>query len=518
MAPLRYLIGVDVGTTGTKTLLVDEEGRVVASAFEEYPLLAPRPGWAEQEPEDWYRATVSGIRRVVAQGGVPGHRVVGLSFSGQMHGSVLLDGDGRVVRRPLLWCDVRTADEVRAINERVGRDRMIALAGSPAMEGFTAPKILWVRRHEPDHFARIRCVLLPKDYVRYRLTGERATEVSDAAGSALFDVERRRWAPELLEAVGLQPEQLPPVLQSVDVAGRLTARAAEETGLPAGLPVAAGGADNACGAVGAGVVRPGRSHVSIGSSGVIVCHAAQPLRDGRGRVHTFNHAVPGAWYVMGVMLAAGLSLRWVRDELGHLEQQAAQLAGTDAYELLTRQAAASSPGARGLWFLPYLNGERTPHADPFARGVWFGLSAAHRRADLIRSVLEGVAYGLRDALEVLKEMGVAPVQLRAIGGGGRSALWRQILADVLGVPIARLNIDEGPAYGAALLAGVGAGVWADAAEAADAAVRVVEAVEPDRSRQAEYEARYRIFRSLYAALRETFKEAASLQQPAPGVP
>ncbi|WP_324716595.1 xylulokinase [Carboxydochorda subterranea] len=510
MAAGRYLIGCDVGTTGTKTLLVDEQGHVLARSLDEYPLLAPRPGWAEQEADDWYRATVQGIRKVVAEAGIRPQDVAGISFSGQMHGSVFLDREGRVIRRPLLWCDVRTADEVRAINETVGRARMIDLAGSPAMEGFTAPKVLWLRRHEPGHFERIATVLLPKDYVRFRLTGERAAEVSDAAGSAMFDIEKGEWSKELLDVVGLRPEQLPPVLRSVDVAGKLTARAAEETGLVPGIPVVAGGADNACGAVGAGVVRSGRAHVSIGSSGVVVSFAPVPSRDPGGRVHTFNHAVPGAWYVMGVMLAAGLSLRWVRDELGQAERAVQEATGIDAYELLTREASRSPAGARGLWFLPYLNGERTPHADPYARGVWFGLSSAHRRADLIRAVLEGVAFGLRDSLEVLQEMGVEVSQLRAIGGGGKSALWRQIQADVLGIPLARLNVDEGPAYGAALIAGAGVGVWSDVAEAADAVVKVNETIEPDPQRSATYEASYRIFRELYRVLRPVFEEAASL--------
>lgn len=506
----RYVIGVDVGTTGAKALLVDEQGRVVARAFDAYPLRTPQPGWAEQDPEEWYRATVNGIRKLLADSAIRAEHVAAVSFSGQMHGSVFLDPSGQVIRPPLLWCDVRTAEEVRAINEAVGRDRMIAIAGSPAMEGFTAPKVLWLRRNEPANFERLASVLLPKDYVRYRLTGELATEASDAAGTGMFDIERGEWSQEVLGVLGLRPEQLPPVLRSVDVAGRLTPQAAEQTGLATGTPVVAGGADNACGAVGAGVVRPGRAHVSIGSSGVVVTFVPKPRRDGSGRVHTFCHSVPGAWYVMGVMLAAGLSLRWVRDELGQVERAAESLSGVDAYELLTRQAADSPPGARGLWFLPYLNGERTPHADPHARGVWFGLSAAHRRADLIRSVLEGVAFGLRDSLEVFREMGIEVAELRAIGGGGKSPLWRQILADVLGVPIARLNIDEGPAYGAALLAGTGTGVWGDVAEAADAAVRTVELAEPDPARTPGYEARYRIFRSLYAALRPAFREAALL--------
>lgn len=508
MASERYLIGCDVGTTGTKTLLVDEQGRVRARSLDEYPLLTPRPGWAEQDADDWYAATVSGIRKVVAAAGIRPQDVAGISFSGQMHGSVFLDREGHVIRRPLLWCDVRTADEVRAINEAVGRSRMIHVAGSPAMEGFTAPKVLWLRRHEPEHFERIATLLLPKDYVRLRLTGEKAAEVSDAAGSALFDIESGAWSQELLDAVGLTAQQLPPVLRSVDVAGRLTPRAAEETGLVPGIPVVAGGADNACGAVGAGVVRPGRAHVSIGSSGVVVSFAEAPQRDPGGRVHTFNHAAPGAWYVMGVMLAAGLSLRWVRDQLGHVERMAEHLTGLDAYGLLTREAEKSPPGARGLWFLPYLNGERTPHADPHARGVWFGLSGAHTRADMVRSVLEGVAYGLRDSVDVFTEMGVRIEQLRAIGGGGKSALWRQIQADVLGVPIARLNVDEGPAYGAALLAGVGAGVWDDVAEAADATIRVEEVVEPDPGRRQRYQEGHRIYRSLYASLRDLFLEAA----------
>ncbi|BAS27960.1 xylulokinase [Limnochorda pilosa] len=504
----RWLIGIDVGTSGTKTLLVDDEGRVVARAYREYPLETPRPGWAEQDPAAWYRAAVEGVREVIRQSGLAPADVAGIGLSGQMHGSVFLDRSGDVVRPPLLWCDTRTAEEVRELNRTVGRERMIRLAGSPAMEGFTSPKVLWLRRYEPENFGRVDVLLLPKDYVRYRLTGEKSTEVSDAAGTGLFDVERMDWSTDLVESVGLRHDQLPPVLGSADVAGRLTESAAAETGLPPGVPVVAGGADNACGAVGAGVVRAGRALVSIGTSGVVLCHAPEPRRDEGGRVHTFNHAVPGAWYLMGVMLAAGLSLRWVREELGHLERMAAELTGADAYDLLAREAERSPAGARGLWFLPYLNGERTPHADPHARGVWFGLSSAHRREDLIRAVLEGVAYGLKDSLEILRSLGMEIEALRALGGGARSPLWRQILADVLQVPIARLNVDEGPGYGAALLAGVGSGVWADVAEAADATVRVTDRVEPQEGLRLRYEAGYAMFRSLYQALRPLFREAA----------
>lgn len=385
-----------------------------------------------------------------------------------------------------------------------GRDRLISLTGNPALEGFTAPKLLWVRKHEPEVYGRIRWVLLPKDYVRYRLTGQIATDISDAAGTLLFDVVRRSWSAPVLEALGLNAEWMPDVLESSRVCGHVTEEAARQTGLVAGTPVVAGGADNMCGAVGAGVVEPGQALVSIGSSGVVLVVSEAPVLHPQGIVHTFNHSVPGTWYLMGVMLAAGLSLRWVRDELGHVEQAAARLTGQDAYDLLAQEAAQAPPGCAGLFFLPYLNGERTPHADASARGVWFGLSTAHRRAHLVRSVFEGITYGLRDCLEPIRAMGVAVRQARAIGGGAKSAFWRRLQADVLDVEVARLANDEGPAFGAAVLAGVGTGVFADVVQAARKTVAVVDTVAPDPEAVRHYESQFQFYRSLYPALRERF--------------
>lgn len=506
-------MGIDVGTSGTKTLLSDADGRIAAAATVDYPLHAPRPGWAEQDAEDWWNAAVEGIRRVLRDAAARPEDIAGIGVTGQMHSSVLLDRDGHVIRPPILWCDGRTTAECRQIEADVGgRARLIQLAGNPALEGFTAPKIIWLRNHERDSFERIHAVMLPKDYIRYRLTGEIATDVSDAAGTLLYDVRQRQWSAPVVESLGLNPDWLPPVAESADVVGTVNKQAAAQTGLNVGTPVVAGGADNTCGAIGAGVVKPGQALVSIGSSGVVFVAGEQPLLHPEGIVHTFVHSVPNTWYVMGVTLAAGLSLRWVRDELGHVEQGTTKLLGGSAYDLLSQQAAQAPPGASGLFFLPYLSGERTPHADANARGVLFGLSTGHRRAHVIRSVFEGITYSLRDALDAIRAMGVGVNEVRLTGGGAKSAFWHQLTADILGVGVSRMQMDEGPGFGALLLAGVGSGVFDDIVQATERTVRIRNSVQPDAGAAREYSERFKFYQSLYPALKQSFAAVAPWQR------
>ena len=508
---MSYMIGIDIGTSGVKTLVVTETGKIVAQATAEYPLYHPKAGWAEQNPEDWWEATLATLKQVGEALGSDAARVKAIGLSGQMHGSVFLDKSGNVLRPAILWCDVRTADQCRYITEKVGREQLIRHTSNPALEGFTAPKIVWLQQNEAQAYAQVAKVLLPKDYVRYRLTGEIFTEMSDAAGTLLLDVTHRRWSEAVLKTLDISPEILPECRESIDACGTLTREVAEHAGLPAGIPVAGGGADNACGATGAGIVKPGRVLSSIGSSGVILVHTDQPQTDPQGKVHTFNHAIPNKWYVMGVIMAAGLSLKWFRDNLGHLEKQMESLTGTDAYDLMSQQATPTPPGAEGLIFLPYLNGERTPHADAYARGVFFGLTPRHTRGHLIRAVMEGVVYALRDSVEIIRGMGIPIEQVRAIGGGAKSPLWRQMQADIMQLEVATLNIDEGPAFGAALLAGVAAGVYDTVEEAAENTVRIVHTTEPNRALVGLYDDYYGLFRSLYPALKDRFREAAKLE-------
>jgi xylulokinase len=469
------LLGLDVGTTGVKAVAISPEGEVLAKAEEEYPLAMPRPGWAEQDPEDWWRAT----RTALGALGVADVRGIGLS--GQMHGLVALDAGLRVLRPAILWNDQRTAAECAEIEERIGLERLIALTGNRALPGFTAPKLLWLRRHEPEVYGRIEHVLLPKDYVRLRLTGEQAIDVADASGTLLFDVAARSWSDEVLAALELPREWLPRALESPAVSGAT----------PEGVPVAAGAGDQAAGALGVGVDRPGPLSVVLGTSGVVFAALPAFAADPEARVHAFCHAVPGAWHAMGVMLSAAGSLRWFRETL----------APESEYAALIAEAERSAPGADGVTFLPYLAGERTPHADPNARGAFVGLSQHHGRGALTRAVLEGVAFGLRDSLELLAELGVRPAAGRVSGGGARSELWLRIVASVLGLPLDRTAVEEGAAYGAALLGGVAGGDFTDVHEAVAACVRVRDTVEPDPAWQQAYEQGYSRFRALYPALR-----------------
>jgi xylulokinase len=471
---MEALVGLDVGTTGVKALAISATGEVLARAEEAYPLSTSRPGWSEQDPAAWTRATDTALARL---GITP--RAIGLS--GQMHGLVCLDGHDRVLRPAILWNDQRTAAECAEIETRVGRDRLVALTGNAALPGFTAPKLLWVRAHEPAVYGQIARVLLPKDYVRLHLAGEHATDVSDASGTLLFDVGRRSWSEDVLAALELDPSWLPPALESPVVSGRTEG----------GTPVAAGAGDQAAGALGVGVDRAGPLSVVLGTSGVVFAALPEFAYDSAGRIHAFCHSVPGTWHAMGVMLSAAGSLAWLRGVL----------APDSSYEQLVQEAGRWEPGAEGLAFAPYLAGERTPYADPAARAAFVGLSLRHDRGALVRAVLEGVAYGLRDSLELLRELGVRADSGRISGGGARSTLWVRIVASVLGVPLERTAVQEGAAFGAALLGGVAAGIFADVHEAVGACVHVSETVEPDPAWAPAYEAGYARFRSLYSALR-----------------
>jgi xylulokinase len=472
MAAEPILVGLDVGTTGVKALALSATGEVIGRVEREYDLSTPQPGWAEQDPEDWWLASEAALHDLDVE-------PTAIGLSGQMHGLVVLDDADRVLRPAILWNDQRTGEECAEIESRLGLERLVALTGNRALTGFTAPKLLWLRKHEPEVFGRIAHVLLPKDYVRLRLTGERAIDVADASGTLLLDVASRTWSQEVLDALGLPSVWLPRVLESPEVSGRTHE----------GVPVAAGAGDQAAGALGVGVDRPGPLSIQIGTSGVVFAALPDFAADPGARVHAFCHAVPGRWHAMGVMLSAAGSLRWLRDAVVG-----------ESYDELVREAAAWPPGAEGLLFQPYLAGERTPHADPAARGAFVGLSLRHDRGALVRAVLEGVAYGLRDSLELLRELGVEAEVGRVSGGGARSDLWLRIVASVLGVPLERMTVEEGAAFGAALLGGVAAGVFGDVGEAVAATVRVRDRIEPDPSWTDAYSDGYTRFRELYPAL------------------
>lgn len=490
---MRFVIGIDTSTTATKAVLVDEGGNVVASGVAEYGYETPQPLWSEQDPEVWWWGTLEAVGSALATSGIDGGAVSAIGLTGQMHGSVLLDEDGRVLRPALLWNDQRTRDECDQIRRVLGA-RLIPITGNDALTGFTAPKLVWVREHEPRVWARVRHVLLPKDYVRYRLTDGFATDVADGAGTLLFDVADRTWSPEVLAALRIDPAWMPTTHEGPDITGVVSPEAGRVLGLPAGTPVVAGGGDQAANAVGVGAVGPGVMALSLGTSGVVFASTAQPMIEPQGRVHCFCHAVPGRWHLMGVMLSAAGSLRWFRDTFAPNVQ----------FDDLVAGASEVPPGSEGLLFLPYLTGERTPHADPLARGALVGLTIRHDLRHATRAVLEGVAFGLKDSLDLMVEAGMtAPDQIRASGGGTKSALWRQILADVLGAEIAVVNTAEGAAYGAALLASVGAGWFASVEEAVDSNITTTPVAEPGPDR-ATYEGPGAVYRGLYPALADTF--------------
>jgi len=499
------LIGIDVGTTSTRVVAFDLSGRTLAAATHGYAMATPRPDWAEQNPEDWWEATRQGLRDVAAA--IDPARVAGLSFSGQMHGSVFLDREDRVIRPALLWCDGRTAAEGAEALRIVGRRRFLSTIKNPPLPSFTLPKLLWLRRHEPRHWRRLACVLLPKDYVRFRLTGRKAMDVADAAGTAMMEVGAARWAEPLLKRLAIDPALLPPLLPSTAQAGRLTAEAARATGLREGTPVVAGAGDQPAGAVGVGVFRQGQCMISLGTSGVIFAPTRRAVADPTLALATFDHAVPRVSYLMGCMLSAGGALQWHRNVSCGDEMAAARQGGFEAYDLMLVRASRVEPGAEGLFFLPYLMGERSPHNDPKARGAFVGLSIRHERPHLTRAVIEGVSFGLRDCLEAVRARGVGVTEVRATGGGARNPFWMQTLADVLGVRVRCVESPEGSALGAALMAGVGVGVYNSFNAAAEAAVRLGPMFRPSAGARRTYEALYAGFRALYPALRPHFHRA-----------
>lgn len=507
---MQYLLGIDIGTSGVKTLLIDVEGHSIASATAENPLYTPKPLWAEQNPEDWWKATVQTVKEVLSKSGISAGDVRGIGLSGQMHGSVFLDAAGQVIRPALLWCDQRTQSECDWITDTIGADKVVEYTLNPVLTGFTAGKIIWLRNNEPQNYAKVAKVLLPKDYIRYRLTAQFAGEVSDASGTSLFDVRKRNWSDEMLEGTNIPKEWMVPVYESVEATTKVSDSGSAETGLKAGTPVVGGGGDQAAGAVGNGIVETGVVSVSMGTSGVVFAFADQPVLDPGLRVHTFCHAVPDKWHVMGVMLSAGGSLRWYRDELCQPEMATAKLLGKDPYELITAEADLAPAGCEGTVFLPYLSGERTPHKDANARGVFFGLSLRTNKQIMARSVLEGVCYGLRDSFEIMKEIGVPINQSRVSGGGARSTVWRQILADVTGIGQSVVNIDEGPALGVALLAGVGTGVWQSVEQACRATISVASTTPSQRVYQATYDGTYALYKKLYYSLKADFASVSEI--------
>lgn len=507
---MAYLIGVDLGTSGTKTVIFDEAGTPLASKTVEYPLYQPQNGWAEQDPLDWWNASVEGMKAVIAKSGVKKEDIKGIGISGQMHGLVMLDKDGKVLRRSIIWCDQRTAKECEEITNKVGAKKLIDITANPALTGFTASKILWVRNNEPETYAKCAHILLPKDYVRYMLTGEFATEVSDASGMQLLDVPHRQWSDELLGKLGIDKALLAKVYESPEVTGKVTAKAADLCGLKEGTPVVGGAGDNAAAAVGTGTVVDGRAFTTIGTSGVVFAHTSKLSIDPAGRVHTFCCAVPGAWHVMGVTQAAGLSLKWFRDNFCNEEILTAAGMGKDPYFLMDKEAERIPIGCDKLLYLPYLMGERTPHLDPDCRGVFFGLSAMHTKQHLLRAVMEGVTYSQRDSMEVLRGMGVKTDTMLACGGGGSSPLWRQMLADVYGCPVTTVASKEGPALGVAILAGVGTGIWSSVPQACDEVIKTNPPQNPIAENSAEYEKFYKLYTQVYPALKATYKKLAAL--------
>jgi xylulokinase len=493
---MTLVLGIDVGTGGSRVVLVGEDGRVSRSATVAHaPFASPRTAWAEQEPDDWWRASREAIREVLAQSRVRPESIRAIGLSGQMHGAVLVDDAGAVVRPAIIWCDQRTEAECGWLSDTIGTSRLLELTSNPALTNFTLPKLLWVRTHEPDAWRRVRRVLLPKDFVRLRLSGEYATDMADASGTLMLDVAHRRWSPETIAAAGIDSSMLPRLFESPEVSARVSSQAAAETGLAVGTPIVAGAGDQAAGAVGMGITRPGAVSVTIGTSGVVFAATDRPALDPGGRLHTFCHAIPDRWHMMGVTQAAGLSLRWLRETLGLREH------GDEAYDLMTREASAIEPGADGVLWAPYLMGERTPHLDPAVRAALVGLAANHTRGHVIRAVLEGVAFSLRDSFTIFNELRIPVQRVRVGGGGARSPLWREIQSNVFGQPVETVDADEGAAYGAALLAGVGAGIWPSVDEACDRLVRSSVAASPSPDTVAIMDARYEAYRRVYPALR-----------------
>ena len=499
---MSFFIGLDIGTSAAKALLCDQVGKIVAIAQKEYPLYTPKPQWSEQNPSDWWQGSIDAIQHILADSGISPSQVAGIGLTGQMHGSVFLDRENQVIRPALLWNDQRTAAECEEITEKVGYDRLIEITGNPALTGFQAPKILWLKNHEPQHYERVAKVLLPKDYIRFKLTGEYASDCSDAAGTLLLDLKQRDWSSDILTILGLPREWFPKVYEGSQITGVLSPSIAKTLGLPSGIPVVAGGGDNAAAAVGTGIVRSGLVSSSIGTSGVVFAHSDEIRLDPQGRLHTFCHAVPGKNHLMAVTLSAGNSLRWLRDLF---RTSASNLNGAEdlalSYDSMTAQAAHIPAGAEGLIFLPYLTGERTPHLDPMASGAFVGLTSRHTAAHLVRAVMEGVTYSLRDGFEIMHHLQVPIDQVRAIGGGGKSSFWCQLQADIFGSEVVNLAVEEGPAYGAALLAIAADQDAAGVTQVSENCVKTTRKYSPQKGHADHYDQLFKIYRELYPAMK-----------------
>ena len=507
---MSYVIGVDLGTSGTKTVLFDEIGNVIASHTVEYPLYQEKNGWAEQDPLDWHNATITTIKTVLDKSNIDSAEIKGIGLSGQMHGLVMLDKDFNVLRKSIIWCDQRTGKECEEITEIVGAEKVIEITANPVLTGFTASKIRWVMKNEPDVFEKCRYILLPKDYVRLMLTGELATEVSDASGMQLLDVPNRKWSKTMLDALNISEDMLGKVYESPEVTGEITQKVADITGLKKGTIVVGGAGDNAAASVGTGVVEDGKAFTTIGTSGVVYAHTSKVTIDPKGRVHTFCCAVPNCWHVMGVTQGAGLSLKWFRDNFCTSEKETAKLMGVDEYYLMDKEAEKIPVGADRLLYLPYLMGERTPHLDPNARGMFFGLSAIHGKSHMLRAVLEGVAYSLRDCVEVFREMNINVNDMMACGGGGTSPLWRQMLADLYACDVKTVASKEGPALGVGILALTGSGVYSSVQEACANIIKTDKVQAPINDNIPKYEKYYQLYIEIYPAIKEQCQKLASL--------
>jgi len=505
---MNYFLGLDVGTTGAKALLIDASGKVIDTASSEYPMFNPRPLWSEQDPEDWWNAVKISFQKIIAGSSINRDEVKGIGLTGQMHGLVLLDTYGKVIRPCIMWNDQRTAAECEEINSLIGFNKILKITGNAVLPGFTAPKIIWVRKNEPEIYEKSAHILLPKDYIRYRLTNEFATDVSDASGTLLLDVNNRDWSNEILSGLDLPGTWMPAVHESPEVTGVLTKEAAEATGLAEGIPVVAGAGDQAAGGVGTGTVKNGIVSVVLGTSGVVFSHTDNLKIEPEGRLHSFCHASPGTWHVMGVTLSAAGSFRWFRDTFCGQEIDLAAREKTDVYELLTLQASEIAPGSEGLIFLPYLTGERTPYPDPDAKATFTGITVRHNRKHFIRSVLEGVAYSLKDCLELIKKTGLDINEIRLSGGGAKNNLWIQIIADVFETELVTLNSTEGASYGAALLASVGTGNFKSVEEACNKSIYRKETIYPLTENILRYKDYYEIYKNLYPSLKRSFNKTS----------
>mgnify|MGYP002715435241 CR=1 FL=1 len=510
MIKMSYVIGVDCGTSGTKTVLFDELGNSIESSTIEYPMYQPKNGYAEQKPIDWANAMMNTIKAVIGRSGVNKNDVKAIGISGQMHGLVMLDEDNNVLRKSIIWCDQRTIAEVCEMNQKIGEKKLIEITANPALTGWTAAKILWVKNNEPEIYEKCRHILLPKDYLRFILTGDYATEVSDASGMQLLDVPNRCWSDEILSILEIDKAYLPKVYESAEITGRLTKKIAKELGLSEDTIVVGGAGDNAAAAIGTGVVSDGKAFTTIGTSGVVFAHTSKPSIDPKGRVHTCCAAVPNTWHIMGVTQGAGLSLKWFRDNFCQDETQTANLMDIDAYILMDKQAQTVPIGSNRLLYLPYLMGERTPHLDPNARGVFFGLSAMHTKKDMLRSVMEGVSYSLRDCIEICKEMDINISDMMACGGGGTSPFWRQMLADLYDCNVKTVHSKQGPALGAAILAMVGAGIYKSVEEACDKIINIDKTCEPIKENTSIYQSYYDLYVEIYPRLKNSFDKLAKL--------